>query len=307
MPFNTAYVDTNIGAVANAGCYVVGDKAFFNFACIFAANLGWDAQAQRATLQFNQTVSNTLNGTDTVASLQAKGIKVLLSVLNNNDQAGWSCFTDEQSAAYFVKQLADCVAAYGLDGIDIDDEYSNGTPNPTSLVMVSTMMRQSMPRTIISKALFRDIGNFQTNWQGSTLADNLDYGWEMSYWDPDGVGRLRPYLEAGMKPGQLGLGVSTDLNEPTQAATMAELVLANGYGGMMVYDVRTTAAPLCSAISQVFDSQPTTVIPNCLQSPQAPPAPSPAPDEAAEPEPAPVADLPRPGWLRRLLDRLFGH
>ena len=50
---------------------------------------------------------------------------MLLSVLNRKP-TGWSEFTSEAAAQGFVDQLVAAVDKYGLDGIDIDDEYSAG-------------------------------------------------------------------------------------------------------------------------------------------------------------------------------------
>ena len=117
-----------------------------------------------------------------VQYLQDRGIKVLLSINNGHHPVGWSQFTSEADARDFAQYLkTDLVDKYGLDGIDIDDEYSSGPPNDTSLIMVTTIMRQLMPDAIITKALFQDRDYFRTTWRGHTLAENLDYGGEMSY------------------------------------------------------------------------------------------------------------------------------
>jgi chitinase len=40
-----------------------------------------------------------------------------------------SCFTDQPTAQNFAQQLANCVAQYGLDGIDIDFECTLNQPD----------------------------------------------------------------------------------------------------------------------------------------------------------------------------------
>src|SRR3954452_7005487 len=52
------------------------------------------------------------------------GIIVVLAVVTNWSKAGWSEFTDQKAAQWFVDQLLAAVDRFGLDGIDIDDEYS---------------------------------------------------------------------------------------------------------------------------------------------------------------------------------------
>ena len=141
-PFTAGYVVNPAGATfANAGCFALNTSGapFLDFAILAAANINYDQTSQQAVLGLNPQMSYTLNNTGTVKSLQAQGIKVLLCVLNNWQNAGWSCFWDQPSAQAFAAQLATCVDTYGLDGIDIDDEYDSCTSpgNPVSIIMVA--------------------------------------------------------------------------------------------------------------------------------------------------------------------------
>lgn len=72
-------------------------------------------------LTFTLPVNASLYDTDDVKKLQNLGITVLLSVVNNWSNAGWSEFTDQKAAQWFVDQLVAAVNRFGLDGIDIDD------------------------------------------------------------------------------------------------------------------------------------------------------------------------------------------
>lgn len=264
--FNVAYVEVNSNSFANVGCYTLSDgRQFFDAACIFAANINDDQGTP--TLWFNPQVTNVLDGTDDVQILQDLGIKVLLTVLGNHEDAGWACFTKEWVAEAWVLQLVDCVDQYGLDGIDIDDEYSTCEPNDSSLVMVTDMMRQAMPGKIVSKALFDDEQYFGPTFGGNTLAQTLTQGWEMSYWSDDGAGRLAPYINAGMTPSELALGVSTIQTDPSAAQKLATYVKDNGVGGMMVYNVTNDSQDYLSTISQVLYGEDTIVKPNCVQPP----------------------------------------
>jgi GH18 family chitinase len=253
---NVAYLCTNVSTeVAQAGSFTTpaGDP-FFGVACLFAANLNGTPAAP--ILVLNDTVTTVLTtNLDQVRQLQALGIKVLLSVLNNRDTAGWSEFTDFRAAQDFAVQCADAVTKYGLDGIDIDDEYSSGTANDTSLIMATYALTQAMPGKVVSKALFNDRLCFKASWEGRTLAENLTYGWEMSYGHPDYAARLDPYLAAGMAPGALGLGVSADSGSDGAAA--GQYVAANDLGGVMVFDVTARSGPLLDTVCQgLYGAQP---------------------------------------------------
>jgi len=259
-----AYVEVNSNDFDNVGCYVYGSpaKEFFNMASIFAANINYDDVQKKPVLYFNPNVDHVLNGTNYVKDLQSKGIKVFLTVLGNHENAGWACFTDENTATDFASQLANAVSTYGLDGIDIDDEYSACTTNDTSLIVVASKMRAAMPNKIISKALFSDQSYFTATWNGRRLADYLDYGWEMTYGWTDYASRLSPYLSAGMTKAKLGIGASTDGSDGASAATY---VKNNGIGTLMTFNVTNGSTSYLTGQSNVLFSQSTKATSNCLK------------------------------------------
>ena len=173
-----------------------------------------------------------------VAALQAQGITVLLTFLNNHDASGWSEFNPDttagqDSAQSFANQLQYVVETYGFDGIDIDDEYSNGKPYDGSLAMVTSMMRQLMPDSIISKALWSDSQDFGPTYGGVGLAQTLTYGWQMSYGAPP-QDMLPPYVGYGMSKAALSMGYQVGYSVPDPSTQVAWLK-TNGYAGFMVY------------------------------------------------------------------------
>lgn len=168
-----------------------------------------------------------------------EGITVLLTILNAHTQTGWSQFTDKATAKKFVDYLnSQVITPYGLDGIDIDDEYSNGPVVDNSLAMVTTLMKQTMPEKLITKALFADVDRFTANWEGHTLGANLDYGWQMSYYGGDAKSRLEWYTSHGMKKDQLCLGFSAEQRfsgEWCEIGPQASQTIADGYAGGMMF------------------------------------------------------------------------
>ena len=181
-----------------------------------------------------------------VAALRAQGIAVLLSFLNNHDDAGWSQFDPTSAAGQadaqrFAHQLQVVTDTYGFDGIDIDDEYSNGQAYDDSLPMVTEMMRALMPDLIISKAIYMDSGPFSGSYQGTTLAQNLTYGWNMTYGEsPDQL--LPAYVQAGMSPSALMMGYSAAY-PPFSGDPKGEVawLKTNGYAGVMSYPFENPA------------------------------------------------------------------
>jgi hypothetical protein len=211
------------------------------FVCLFGGNYAADVRPYlRAnnddpptTQPLNSNIQQVLDD-GSAMYLQSKGIKVLLTVLNGLKPVGWSEFTSQAAAEDFASYLqAEIVDAYSLDGIDIDDEYSSGTPNDTSLIMVTTLMRQIMPGKLITKALWADSQYFQSSWSGHSLAENLDYGWEMSYGGSPSY-RMPPYVKYGMSKTVLSCGFWSQQPSPNPAADISWLQ-QNGYGGFMVY------------------------------------------------------------------------
>ena len=75
----------------------------------------------------------------------------------------------------FAQQVADCVNTYGLDGVDLDDEYAeygkiSGLPSPSSTIMGSliTKLRELIPNKLIT--------TFYYGYAGSATG-SLDYMW----------------------------------------------------------------------------------------------------------------------------------
>jgi hypothetical protein len=212
--------------------------------CLFAANISTTASGNQVRLA--PDIAVPAGGTLAVApasfipmfqsavpALQAQGITVLLTFLNDHDSAGWSEFPSPADAQTFAEQLNYVVETYGLDGIDIDDEYSDGTPQDGALAMVTSMMRTLMPDKIISKALWQDSQNFGPTYQGVGLAQTLNYGWYMGYGGAPQYS-LPDYAGYGMSPAGLGMGYWTGQPSGDPAADVA-WVKANGYAGSMVY------------------------------------------------------------------------
>ncbi|MEN2400426.1 glycosyl hydrolase family 18 protein [Flavobacterium sp. MC2016-06] len=242
---SVAYV--SIDELQTAGCYTMADgSAAVDVVCIFAANinkkpfpaglveLAPNTQVPSGYPYVVGTADYAALTATTVQKLQNKGITVLLTLLNNHDGTGWSEFPDVATATNFAQQLQELVNRVGLDGIDIDDEYSgNPDPNKASLVTVTTIMKQLMPDSIISKALFDDSEYFTPKYQNQTLGGNLTYGWEMTYGQVPKK-RMPFYTTVGMVANSLICGFWSV--HPSKSPVQDVLWLKEkGYEGVMVY------------------------------------------------------------------------
>jgi hypothetical protein len=224
-----------------AGYTLADGSPAIDVVCLFAGNY---AAAERPYLRANNDNPPTQEPLNpnirqvledgSVKYLQERGLTVLLTITNGWHPVGWSQFTSQSAAEDFVQYLrTDVVDAYGLDGIDIDDEYSTGAPVDDSLAMVTTLMRQAVPGKVISKALWSDLQYFQASWNGHTLAGNLDYGAEMSYGGPP-AGRLEPYTGLGLRKDQLSLGFWSGQPSGDPEGDVRWL-RENGYAGAMIF------------------------------------------------------------------------
>jgi len=196
-PVSVAYVEVNNDSMLNVGKYALsnGSGNVFDIGVIFAANINYNTTTKSAYLYFNPNVQRVLDNAATqIRPLQAKGIKVTLSILGNHEGAGFANFPTKQSAEAFAKQLSDTVTRYGLDGIDFDDEYSeygkNGTgqPNASSFVYLVTALRAAMPSKLIT---LYNIGPAATrlSYGGVDVTSKFDYAWNPYYgtWSVPGM------------------------------------------------------------------------------------------------------------------------
>ncbi|WP_367865325.1 endo-beta-N-acetylglucosaminidase H [Pedobacter sp. WC2423] len=252
-PISVCYVEVNTSDIRNVGKYKLSNgKQLFDIGIIFAANINYNITSKKAELFFNPQVANVLSNKDIyIKPLQDMGIKVLLSVLGNHQGAGFANFPDKDAAQTFAQQLSDAVITYGLDGIDLDDEYAdygnNGTgqPNTSSFVYLVSALRQLMPAKIIS---FYNIGPSAANlsYNGVTAGSKLNYSW-----NPDYGTYVVPDIP-GLTKNQLG-PAATDITTTSIAiaTTHAIQTVKDGYGIYLYYNlVDSDAHTYLSSISK---------------------------------------------------------
>lgn len=100
-------------------------KYFFDHVVLFAANINWDPEKQRVYLANNENVQFLLDNNDKyLQPLRKAGMKIIISILGNHDEAGVAQLSD-MGAREFARELAAYCRAYNLDGVAFDDEYSN--------------------------------------------------------------------------------------------------------------------------------------------------------------------------------------
>ena len=255
------YIEVNDENILNAGEYTMASsgKPFFDVVNIFAANINFNADTKRAYVNCNDNVKFVLDNADRlIRPLQAKGIKVVLTILGNHDEAGVSNLTPE-SAADFARELKSYVDTYGLDGVDFDDEYSRyETTNPGQGFEVPSRAaaarlvyecRKIMPDKIVS---FYDWGNYVPSGvvEGHEVGTLLDYSYYGYYsrWQ-DRHGNI-----TGMQKSQYcPIPINFNYAEGNGGANLAYATRLRdeGYGVQMFYNMKSPTYEYSTLINRL--------------------------------------------------------
>ncbi|SLN01859.1 Endo-beta-N-acetylglucosaminidase H precursor [Corynebacterium xerosis] len=237
---SVAYIEVNDNSLLNPGQYTLDDGSpAFDIAVIFAANINYDGE--RAYLHLNENVQHLLDNVDTyVRPLQEKGIKVVLSILGNHQGAGFANFPDAEAADRFAQEVTALVRRYGLDGVDLDDEWSeygkNGTgqPNAFSFVNFVESLRKRLPNRLITFYVIGPSAERQ-EFEGRRVGDLVDYAWNPYY------GSFLDFPVPGLPRSQYGaaavdLGSST--TSPELVRDLARRTADGGYGAFVTYQLQ---------------------------------------------------------------------
>lgn len=235
-PILTVYVETNDVNPLNAGDYTMPDgTSFIDIVELFAANIHKDGNGN-PTLYLNDKLTNVLEngGAATyVAPLQAKGIKVLLTILGDWQGIGVANMTDEQSTQ-FAAILAYAVNRYGLDGVGFDDEYANysGSLVSDSFAKIIKKLHALMPSDKLITVF--DWGNTsQIDAEASACIDFAYHGYFGSYYTSSGITGMTTNK---WSPISFNLG---NYNSTNNAESYAGSAFDDGYGAMMCFNLRT--------------------------------------------------------------------
>lgn len=249
------YVETNDVNPLNAGDYILegGQLPFFDIVELFAANIHKD-DAGNPTLYLNDKLTPVLENGGVekyVRPLQAKGIKVLLTILGDWQHIGVANMTSTQTTQ-FAEILAYAVEKYGLDGIGFDDEYADYySTNSTSYSEIITKLHALMP----SDKLITVFDWGYTNTINSAAAACIDFayhGYFGSYYPYSSITGMNS-TPARWSASSLNLG---NYNSTSTASDYATDTSNDGYGAMMFFNLRTRnerdPLPLFNAIAEAL-------------------------------------------------------
>ncbi len=159
-------------------------KQFYDIVCLFAANIIWDDAKKQSALSFNPWIQRMLDNADRyLRPLQERGTKVTLCLLT-----GVSNLSDA-GAKLMAREVKAVVDAYGLDGVEFDDEYNNqhnydpespGIQNNNWARFVYECKR-IMPDKLIGVYDYGSTGSFSTPIDGVPARAYISYTMEAMY------------------------------------------------------------------------------------------------------------------------------
>jgi hypothetical protein len=148
------YVEVNDNNPLNAGSYILEDGSYlFDYVVLFASNIRTrNCALENAPhgctkngphVHHNENNRHILtNASKYIKPLQDKGIKVLMCILPDHDGISLGSM-DASQITIFVADLKRDIDLYGLDGVDLDDEWASKedwdnwpnqtTPSPNSI------------------------------------------------------------------------------------------------------------------------------------------------------------------------------
>ena len=244
-PKITIYVETNDVNPLNAGDYMLSDgTTYADIVEFFAANIHKETVGGvvRPTLYLNDKMTNLLEngGADKyVKGLQAKGIKVVLTVLGDWQNMGVANMNDTQ-AEQFASILAYAVEKYGLDGIGFDDEYANysGSLVSGSFGNIITKLRGKIGNDkVITVFQYGNIGSSQIDAAAGAL---IDYAYTNFTALNESIA-IAGVTKEHYAPISINLGSSYSSLIIRRYGANAKTITNAGYGAIMHFNLRTTS------------------------------------------------------------------
>lgn len=238
----------------NAMGFTLSDsgKQLFDQVVLFSSNINYNATTGSVYLNHNENVQALLDNADKyIRPLQERGIKVILGILGNHDMAGISTLSVDASRQ-FAQDVKQTIEAYGLDGVFLDDEYtdysaaaSSGNPlfKERSVEAASRMgfdMKQAMPDKLVISYKYEDLYS-AVEIDGHQPGEFFDYVVN-DYWDTRNPVETYP----GLRQDQAGTG-SWNCSEWSQCIPAngswtqrfsLEGMRQDGYGVMMIFNFR---------------------------------------------------------------------
>lgn len=160
LPKGYLFFEVNDSNPLNTLAFELEDgRLLWDVIVLFAANINYNTDTQRPYIKCNPNVQFLLDNNEIyLQPLRKRGIKVLLGLLGNHDQAGLAQLS-EIGARDFAAEVAYYCEAYNLDGVNYDDEYSGSpdlsnpaftTPGTAAAARLCYETRKAMPDKLVT-------------------------------------------------------------------------------------------------------------------------------------------------------------
>lgn len=236
-PKLTTYIETNDINPLNMGeyyfCGTEPKDYVVDHVILFASNIRGTVSTVQLYHNPNQTY--ILNNRNTlVKPLQDKGIKVLLGLLGDHTGVGFANLTGTQITS-FANQVADCIEANGLDGVDFDDEYAeygkiSGTPSPSGANFSSLITALRANPKMSGKLITAFHYGYATSFN-QAAKNALDYMWPnfgADYSAPSGFPDSK----------WASMSIQYTQGYPSAGTIQDAADFYDGYGAIMMFNVR---------------------------------------------------------------------
>jgi len=262
VPACIAYVEVNNDNLNDMGCFTMNNgRPIVSVATAFAGNINFlnGDRSLYPVVALNPQTDYLLTQTTYVKDLQAQGIKVNLSLLNNHDHSGWGEFYSQAEADSFANSVVATVKQFNLDGIEIDDEYADTIGSNASVEMVVRTIRTLLPNIIIGYYLYADDGVSPSTVLAYVYPDKVKFSDLITYAIGNFGDPLTEYTGSISK---------TKLFFESSDASYAATAKSGGYGGVMLFAANSSSLSTFNSIAQAFygDSVTVTTPAGCLQS-----------------------------------------
>lgn len=226
-------------------------KQLFDMVVLFAANINLNEEG-KPYVSCNENVQALLDGREKyLQPLQERGTKVILGILGNHDPAGISTL-DAATSAEFAADVKRICDRYKLDGVFLDDEYTDYTAAASgkypgivkasyeNASRLAYEIRQAQPDRLIISYRYRNLTK-AVEVEGMQPGEIFDYVVN-DYWATADPVKSYP----GLRQDQAGIGSwnCSDWSNclPSNSRWSRLFSLAgmrdSGYGALMIFNFR---------------------------------------------------------------------
>lgn len=151
---------------------------------ILGGTIGYDPLTQMPLLNIDRNLLHLLDNADRyLRPIQERGVKVTIELTGAGSGLGF-CNLDDAQRAALVAEIARVVGKYGIDGVNLNDEYTNyganGLPgiDPASYAKFIRDLRTALPdKTITLTDLGEPSATLYEARDGIEAGTYLDYAW----------------------------------------------------------------------------------------------------------------------------------